>query len=178
MLLKVDCLPNAVGKQPSIPLIYLGRKWTLNWWWWWWWYFLMEPQKNLANEVFICGASPDDASESVATHSSRLQLSIICMPQLQPWCSAALVPKFARMKAQVSLETTIEPHDVILWTQPRASQLEGKYHPCFEIIPYLHICAISWHEVFIQVWTFLPHLVIRIISAATAANLNNKFTIL
>ena len=33
MLLKVDCLPNAVGKQPSIPLIYLGRKWTLNWWW-------------------------------------------------------------------------------------------------------------------------------------------------
>ena len=38
MLLKVDCLPNAVGKQPSIPLIYLGRKWTLNWWWWWWQY--------------------------------------------------------------------------------------------------------------------------------------------
>ena len=36
MLLKVDCLPTAVGKQPSIPLIYLGRKWTLNWWWWWW----------------------------------------------------------------------------------------------------------------------------------------------
>ena len=30
MLLKVDCLPYAVGKQPSIPLIYLGRKWTLN----------------------------------------------------------------------------------------------------------------------------------------------------
>ena len=36
MLLKVDRLPNAVGKQPSIPLIYLGRKWTLNRWWWWW----------------------------------------------------------------------------------------------------------------------------------------------
>ena len=36
MLLKVDCLPNAVGKQPSMPLIYFGRKWTLNWWWWWW----------------------------------------------------------------------------------------------------------------------------------------------
>ena len=28
MLLKVDCLPNAVGKQPSIPLICLGRRWT------------------------------------------------------------------------------------------------------------------------------------------------------
>ena len=26
MLLKVDCLPNAVGKQPSIPLIYLRKK--------------------------------------------------------------------------------------------------------------------------------------------------------
>ena len=35
---------------------------------------------------------PDDATESVATHSSRLQPSIICMPQLQPLCSAALVP--------------------------------------------------------------------------------------
>ena len=31
MLLKVDCLPNAFGKQPSIPLIDLGRKWTLSW---------------------------------------------------------------------------------------------------------------------------------------------------
>ena len=30
MLVKVDCLPNAVGKQLSIPLINLGRKWTLN----------------------------------------------------------------------------------------------------------------------------------------------------
>ena len=29
MLLKVDCLPNAVGKQPSIPLIDLGRKWMI-----------------------------------------------------------------------------------------------------------------------------------------------------
>ena len=26
MLLKVDCLPNAVGKQPSIPLIYSWKK--------------------------------------------------------------------------------------------------------------------------------------------------------
>ena len=35
-----DCLPNAnaVGKQPSIPLHYLGTGWTLNWWWWWWWW--------------------------------------------------------------------------------------------------------------------------------------------
>ena len=36
VLLKVDCLPDAVGKQPTIPLINLERKWTLNWWWWWW----------------------------------------------------------------------------------------------------------------------------------------------
>ena len=26
-MLTVDCLPNAVGKQPSMPLINLGRKW-------------------------------------------------------------------------------------------------------------------------------------------------------
>ena len=37
MLLKVDCLLNAVGKQPSIFLIDLGRKWMLGCWWWWWW---------------------------------------------------------------------------------------------------------------------------------------------
>ena len=43
MLLKVDRLPNAVGKQPSIPLIYLGRKWTLNRWWWWWWWWWDSP---------------------------------------------------------------------------------------------------------------------------------------
>ena len=29
----------AVRKQPSIPLINLGRKWTLSWWWWWWWWW-------------------------------------------------------------------------------------------------------------------------------------------
>ena len=29
-----------LGMQPSINLlIYLGRKWTLNWWWWWWWWW-------------------------------------------------------------------------------------------------------------------------------------------
>ena len=36
VLLKVGCPPYAVGKQPSIPLIDLGRIWTLSWWWWWW----------------------------------------------------------------------------------------------------------------------------------------------
>ena len=57
-----------------------------------------------------------DATESLATHSSRLQPSIICMPQLQPWFSAVLVTKFmtlkSLMKAQVSLETPIEAHDL------------------------------------------------------------------
>ena len=47
-------------------------------------------------------------AERVATHSSRLQPSITCMPQLQPLCSAALVSKFttlrSAMKAQVSFE--------------------------------------------------------------------------
>ena len=31
--LKVGCVPYAVGKQPSMPLINLGRKWLLKWWW-------------------------------------------------------------------------------------------------------------------------------------------------
>ena len=52
MLLKVDCLPNAVGKQPSIPLIYLGRKWTLNWWWWWWWWWWWCKKKAFLKQRF------------------------------------------------------------------------------------------------------------------------------
>ena len=53
MLLKVDCLPNAVGKQPSIPLIDLGRKWTLSWWWWWHWrrYKFSQPSQVCQIEV-------------------------------------------------------------------------------------------------------------------------------
>ena len=57
MLLKVDCLPNAVGKQPSIPLIYLGRKWTLNWWWWWWWCTWLR----FANDAAIVSNNSSDA---------------------------------------------------------------------------------------------------------------------
>ena len=35
---------------------------------------------------------PDDATEGVTEHSSRLQPSINLHAQLQPLCSAALVP--------------------------------------------------------------------------------------
>ena len=35
---------------------------------------------------------PDDATEGVAEHKSRLQSQSICMPLLQLLCSAALVP--------------------------------------------------------------------------------------
>ena len=35
----IYCLPNDVGEQTFIPLINLGRKWTLGWWWWWWWWW-------------------------------------------------------------------------------------------------------------------------------------------
>ena len=72
---------------------------------------------------------PDDATEIVATHSSRLQPSVICMLQLRPWCLAALVPKFtvlkSEMKAQVSLEKTIEPHDLVGWYCMTSS--EGRF---------------------------------------------------
>ena len=59
---------------------------------------------------------PDDANETVTIHSSSLQPSIICMPQLKPWCLAVLVPTLkSGMKTQVSLETTTEPHDVLYY---------------------------------------------------------------
>ena len=69
-------------------------------------------QLNLFN--FLALRTPDDPTECVATYSSRTQPPIIRMPQLQPSCSAALVPKItplkSGMKVQVSLETTVEPH--------------------------------------------------------------------
>ena len=53
-------------------------------------YFLMRTHHERfmqLNLFHICGTM----TESVATHSSRLQLSIICMAQLQLLCSATLV---------------------------------------------------------------------------------------
>ena len=108
-------------------------------------WFLLEPsQKSHAIELsYFCGALPDDATESVATHSSRLQPSIICMPQLQLWCSAALVPKFTTLKsgtkAQVSLETTIEPHDLAYYID-----LEPALHwRKAKVLPLRHYCLLS-----------------------------------
>ena len=83
---------------------------------------------------------PDDTNESVATHSSRLQPSIICMPQLQPRCLAALVPKFmtlkSGMKVQVSLKTTIEPQNLVyyLGIEPTLHGRKAK------ILPLDHCC--------------------------------------
>ena len=51
MLLKIGYLPYAVGKQSSIPLINLGKKWTLSWWWWWcwWWWWWCEIRRQKIN---------------------------------------------------------------------------------------------------------------------------------
>ena len=82
MTLQVSCLPYALGKQLTIPLINLGRKWTLRWWWWWatgektilaWvhlvlkyplsqpveTYFLISPNKNVPKPGFQDRAVPD-----------------------------------------------------------------------------------------------------------------------
>ena len=47
------------------------------------------------------------------THNSKLQPSIICIPQLQPWCSAALIPKFTTLHDVMGLESTIESRDLV-----------------------------------------------------------------
>ena len=60
---------------------------------------------------------PDDATESVAEHSSRLQPSINLHAQLQPLCSAALVPNVL----------------------PRRDEGSGK--PCAVIISYVYLPA-------------------------------------
>ena len=98
------------------------------------------------NWVYFCGARPYDATESVATHSSRLQPSIIYMSQLQPWCSAALVPKFPTLKsgvkAQVSLETTIELNDLVFYLglEPALYGRKAK------VLPLDHRCLLWWHS--------------------------------
>ena len=95
MLLKVDCLPNAVGKQPSIPLINLGRKWTLGRWCWWfpvevvlcsqseyqrireiisfWWTSLYEPNCSLTDcpEWSTC---PGKSNWPLVTHALQFRL--------------------------------------------------------------------------------------------------------
>ena len=52
---------------------------------------------------------PYDETESVATHNSRLQPLIIHMLQLQPWCSAALVPKFTTLKSGMKALRSDQP---------------------------------------------------------------------
>ena len=47
MLLKVDCLPNAVVKQPSIPLILSWKKMDVK-------LMMMMMTKDLFDFVFIC----------------------------------------------------------------------------------------------------------------------------
>ena len=72
--------------------------------------------------VYFCGTTPDDATESVATHSSKLQPSIICMPQLQPWCSAALVPKFTTLTSGQPWDNDLASwFSVLHWPPTRAS---------------------------------------------------------
>ena len=58
-LLKVGCLPYAVGKQLSIPLINLGRTWTLNWRWWWWMYAMNESVDYLQILTICTGKIPN-----------------------------------------------------------------------------------------------------------------------
>ena len=54
MLLKADYLPNAVGKQPSKPVIHLWRKWMLNWWWWLWWWWWENRTVDVESCCFQC----------------------------------------------------------------------------------------------------------------------------
>ena len=80
----------------------------------------MEPQESTqGNWVYSYDSTLDDATENgmpplkMCLHTKvRLQPSMICMRQLQPWCSAALVPKFTTlrsgMKVQIRIETTLE----------------------------------------------------------------------
>ena len=93
MLLKVDCLPNAVGKQPSIPLIYLGRKWTLNRWWWWWWCF--DTEKLRSKPKRGCEA-PENWIENCSLFHRINQLTYVAKLQAIWTLGSRVMPKFKR----------------------------------------------------------------------------------
>ena len=53
---------------------------------------LHSTRKSHATELSLCVAMPDESLKVYGyTHSSRLQPSIICMPQLQPRCSEVII---------------------------------------------------------------------------------------
>ena len=60
-------------------------------------WMVKECRESFVMQIF-CFATPDDVTESVDTQELRLQPSIVCMPQLQPSCSAVLlVPKLPQL---------------------------------------------------------------------------------
>ena len=60
--------------------------------------FIREESCNVELILFLW-YMPDDTTEGVVTHTdqARLQPSINTMPELQPLCSSALVPKFVTL---------------------------------------------------------------------------------
>ena len=101
-------------------------------------------QKNHATELsFFCGEMPDDATESVATHSTRLQPSIISCPS---YSLDAMVPKFTTLKsgmeAQVSLETTIKPLDLLYYLGLEPA-LHGRKAKVLAARPPLSLVAVA-----------------------------------
>ena len=98
MLLKVDCLPNAVGKQPSITLIYLGRKCTLNWWWWWWWSQLIYIWARLyMSQLYMSQTN---------TVSTLQNLWPVVRPMILSW----KWPLYTFSKLQRAMFSTLENH--------------------------------------------------------------------
>ena len=55
---------SVIPRTGSMPLINLGRKWTLNWWWWWWTihYFCISFQSKNQDENFVWGLFSDPTS--------------------------------------------------------------------------------------------------------------------
>ena len=94
---------------------------------------ISQKSHAMLNWVHFCGVMSDDATEGAATQSSSLQPSNNCMRQLQPLCLAALVSKFTTLKswikAHISRDTSIEPHDLV--TQTRTHALQGKPYVWF-----------------------------------------------
>ena len=83
----------------------------------------MEPSRKshaILNSLYFCGTMPNDASESAATHSSKLHYQSFSCTSCNLYAALAVAPKFKNlrsgMEARVSLET-IEPNDLMLLFQ-------------------------------------------------------------
>ena len=137
MLLRVDCLPNAVGKQPSIPLIYLGRKWTLKWWWWWWLVDFESQFLRVASSHTLFMALHPGLKKS-AWIGTRLLVQTMCLSSWRSWlCTSQVSFSWTAHGAKYEQKDDWRQMVLTLWPcgmeQSSSASAEQRRHPIIRL---------------------------------------------